>query len=78
MADEINKEGAPLANFSQVAWATSLGGSEKEDRQVIHKRGCFGGEDGSNKANVYKYVSRCGSDIYFEVSYKIRHSDKFE
>lgn len=58
MADEINKQGAPLIYFSQVAWATSLGGPGEEDRQVIHKRGCFGGEDGSNKSNIYKYASR--------------------
>lgn len=69
MADEIIKQGAPLINFSQVAWATSLGGSEREDRQVIHKRGCFGGDDGSNKANVYKYVSRWYHDILRSVTY---------
>ena len=43
MADEILQKSAPLNNFSQVAWATSLGGSDMVDRQVIHKRACFGG-----------------------------------
>jgi 2,4-dichlorophenol 6-monooxygenase len=56
IADEIIKQSAPLKNFSQVAWATSLGGSEPVDRQVIHKRACFGGDDGSPKSEMYKYV----------------------
>ena len=56
MDDEIRKQGALLEYFSQVAWATSLGGSDPEDRQVIHKQACFGGDDGSTQANVYKHV----------------------
>ena len=55
MADEIIAKGAPLKNFSKVAWATSLGGSGPMDRQVIHKRACFGGDDGSSKAEMYRY-----------------------
>jgi 2,4-dichlorophenol 6-monooxygenase len=54
MADEITKQGAPLKNFSQVAWATSLGGSEPTDGQIIDKKACFGGDDGSAKAEMYK------------------------
>ena len=54
MVDEIIRQGAPLENFCQVAWATSLGGSEPTDRQLIHKRTCFGGDDGSPKAQMYK------------------------
>jgi 2,4-dichlorophenol 6-monooxygenase len=56
MAHDILKQSAPLRNFSQVAWATSLGGSDPIDRQVIHKRACFGGDDGSPTAEMYKYV----------------------
>lgn len=54
MSEEIMKQGAPPENFSYAAWATSLGGSEPWDRQLIHKQACFGGDDVSAKAQMYK------------------------
>jgi 2,4-dichlorophenol 6-monooxygenase len=45
MSDEIVSRGAPLKNFSHVAWATSFGGDGALDRRVIHKFACFGGDD---------------------------------
>ena len=56
MTKEIDKKGAPLKNFSHVAWATSLGGSDPTDRKLMAKFACFGGDDGSEKVEMYKYV----------------------
>jgi 2,4-dichlorophenol 6-monooxygenase len=56
MSDKIVAKGAPLKNFSHVAWATSLGGEDALDRRIIHKFACFGGDDGSPRAEWYKYV----------------------
>lgn len=54
MADKITRQGAPLKSFSLVAWATSLGGTEPADRQLVHKRGCFGADNGSATAEMYR------------------------
>ena len=54
MNDELQKATCPLRHMSQVAWATTLGGDGPLDRQIIHKYGCFGGEDGSTRAKVYE------------------------
>ncbi len=56
ISDEIVARGAPLENFSHVAWATSLGGDDALDRKVIHKFACFGGDDGTPRAEWYKYA----------------------
>lgn len=57
MNKEIAKRSCPARQMSQVAWATSLGGDGHLDRKVIHKFACFGGDDGSSKAEMYKFVS---------------------
>jgi hypothetical protein len=57
MSDEIAAQGAPLKNFSHVTWETSLGGDDALDWRVIHKFVCFGGDDGSPRAEWYKYIS---------------------
>ena len=54
MHREIRKKSCPSRYMCQVSWATTLGGSEPLDRQVIHKFPCFGGDDGARKAQTYK------------------------
>ena len=54
LADAIMQKSCPARHMSQVAWATSLGGTEHLDRKVIHKFGCFGGDDGSSRAQAYR------------------------
>jgi 2,4-dichlorophenol 6-monooxygenase len=56
MHEEIVEKSSPLWNISQVAWASSLGGDGPLDRKVIHKFTSFGGDDGSAKAEAYRYV----------------------
>ena len=54
MVDEILQQTCPPRHMSQVAWQTSLGGSDPMDRKVIHKFECFGGNDGTEYAETYK------------------------
>jgi 2,4-dichlorophenol 6-monooxygenase len=54
MVDEILQKTCPPRHMSQVAWQTSLGGSDRLDRQLIHKIECFGGDGGSPYAQSYK------------------------
>lgn len=54
MTDEIIEKGCPPRQFSQVAWASSLGGNGPLDRKIIAKFGCFGGEDGTGRSEAYK------------------------
>lgn len=58
LAEEIMEKSCPPRHMSQVAWATSLGGTDRLDRKVIHKFGCFGGDDGGPRAETYRYCSR--------------------
>ncbi|KAJ6024478.1 FAD binding domain-containing protein [Penicillium herquei] len=55
MVEEILQKTCPPRHMSQVAWQTSLGGSGPFDRQVISKFECFGGHDGTEFAESYKY-----------------------
>lgn len=55
MVEEILQKTCPPRNMSQVAWQTSLGGSGQLDRRVISKFECFGGNDGTEFAESYKY-----------------------
>ena len=55
MIEEILQKTCPPRQMSQVAWQTSLGGSGPLDRQVISKFECFGGHDGTEFAESYKY-----------------------
>ena len=57
LGDEIMERSCPPRHMSQVAWATSLGGTDRLDRKVIHKFGCFGGDDGGPRAETYRYCS---------------------
>ncbi|OCK77498.1 hypothetical protein K432DRAFT_358481 [Lepidopterella palustris CBS 459.81] len=54
MEEEILAKGSPLRNISQVAWQSSLGGDGPLDGKVIHKFTSFGGDDGSEKAEMYR------------------------
>lgn len=67
MEEEILEKGSPLWNMSKVAWQSSLGGDGPLDRKVIHTFTSFGGDDGSAKAEMYRYVdrvrSRCNSGV---------------
>lgn len=54
MVEEILKQTCPPRHMSQVAWQTSLGGTDPMDRKVIHKFECFGGNDGTEYAETYK------------------------
>ena len=54
MIEDLQAATCPLRHMSQVAWATTLGGDGPLDRKVIHKFGCFGGEDGTMRAQVYE------------------------
>ncbi len=54
MDEQIAQKGCPSRHMSQVAWATSLGGDEPLDRKIIHKFACFGGDDGSPQAQMYR------------------------
>ena len=54
LGDEIMKKRCPPRHMSHVAWATSLGGTDRLDRKVIHKFGCFGGDDGGPRAETYR------------------------
>ncbi|GKZ39888.1 hypothetical protein AbraIFM66950_001485, partial [Aspergillus brasiliensis] len=54
LVKEILQKTCPPRHMSQVAWQTSLGGSGLVDRQVIHKFGCFGGNNGTEFAESYK------------------------
>ena len=57
MIDDLKAVTCPLRHMSQVAWATTLGGDGAVDRKVIHKYTCFGGEDGTTRAQTYESVS---------------------
>ena len=57
LGDEIMKKSCPPRHMSQVAWVSSLGGTDRLDRKVIHKFGCFGGDDGSPRQETYRYFS---------------------
>jgi 2,4-dichlorophenol 6-monooxygenase len=57
MTDELTKKSAPLRTMSQIAWATSLGGNDALDRKIIHKYGCFGGDDGTTRSQAYVYAA---------------------
>ena len=56
MVEQILQQTCPPRHMSQVAWQTSLGGSDPLDRKVIHKFECFGGNEGSDYAESYKLV----------------------
>jgi 2,4-dichlorophenol 6-monooxygenase len=43
LADAIYQVGAPLENFSQVRWRTTLGGDGPLDGRTYHVMDCFGG-----------------------------------
>lgn len=55
MVEEIVEKTCPPRHMSQVAWKTSLGGSGPLDRKVISKFECFGGNDGTEFAEAYKF-----------------------
>ena len=54
LKDEIVKSGSPPENMSLVAWGTSLGGDGLVDRKIIHQFACFGANDGSPRAAMYR------------------------
>lgn len=54
MVDEILQKTCPPRQMCQVAWQTSLGGSAHQDRQLIHKIECFGGNDNTEYSQTYK------------------------
>jgi len=43
VAERIYDVGAPLENFGQIKWVTSLGGERHLDRRLIHQMDAFGG-----------------------------------
>ena len=55
MVEEILQKTCPPRHMSQVAWKTSLGGSGPLDRKLISKFECFGGNDGTEFAESYKF-----------------------
>ena len=57
MIDGLKAATCPLRHMSQVAWATTLGGDDAVDRKIIHKYSCFGGEDGTTRAQTYESAS---------------------
>ena len=58
MIGGLKEATCPLRHMSLVAWATTLGGDGPLDRKIIHKYSCFGGEDGTMRAQVYEFVRR--------------------
>ena len=54
LKDEIVEKGCPPENMSLIAWGTSLGGDGPADRKIIHQFACFGAEDGSPRAAMYR------------------------
>lgn len=43
LADDVYRVSAPLANMSEVAWCTSLGGDGPVDGRELHRMDAFGG-----------------------------------
>lgn len=43
IADDLYAVGAPIENFGNIRWVTSLGGDRPIDRQLIHEIPAFGG-----------------------------------
>jgi len=50
---EVREMSCPPRHMSYATCVTSLGGQDELDRKTIHRIACFGGDDGSAKAQAY-------------------------